>query len=700
MNLKIENCNNIFSGDIDVAENSLNIKYAVNGTGKSSVAKIIKAFSPLNEAEVKKLVPYNTELTPILTGLNEGEKVFVFNEDYVNRYLFQKDDIIPNAFNIFIKTEDYEERMAVIKEMLSDVRQQFENNQELDDLIAILSDFLTSCGKASDISKAGAIFKGLGEGNKIDHIPEDLKEYAPYLQKQNDSTNVRWLKWMVDGKPFVSIAEQCPFCSTPGNAPETKTSRVYETYDAKKIEHLNKILEIFEKLEPYLCSGVKDKINAIKQNVSGITKEDKALLKCVKNEASEIRESLLRVKNFDFFTLKDVGRLKVFLQDAKINLKEDSNISSQKMIDNLNAINESIADVEEKVDDLQREIGIQRTMVYQAIQNHKKKKNAFLECAGYNYDVDIDVKDEENARLLLLPKGHSEATPINDVKDHLSYGERNAFALILYVYSALSENTTLFVFDDPISSFDGNKRFAIINMLFLDETPLRNKTILLLTHDFSIVVDVMLSLARRFSDIVHPRAHFLTNHGGLLEEKEITRDDIHTFCSIMKENAQKEIHPINRAIYLRRYFEINDEKGCVWDVLSCLFHKRERSSVCRKVLPSGEEVLLTDEEFNSACEKIKESIPDFNYDVLFAVITDNAQMKEIYRNAESNYEKLQIYRIIKGENAHYQDNVVRKFVNETFHVDNDYIYQLNPREFETVPQYIIEICDREILGGE
>ena len=168
----------------------------------------------------------------------------------------------------------------------------------------------------------------------------------------------------------------------------------------------------------------------------------------------------------------------------------------------------------------------------------------------------------------------------------------------------------------------------------------------------------------------------------------------------MKENAQKEIHPINRAIYLRRYFEINDEKGCVWDVLSCLFHKRERSSVCRKDFPSGEEVLLTDEEFNSACEKIKESIPDFNYDVLFAVITDNTQMKEIYRNADSNYEKLQIYRIIKGENAHYQDNVVRKFVNETFHVDNDYIYQLNPREFETVPQYIVEICDREILGGE
>ena len=221
-----------------------------------------------------------------------------------------------------------------------------------------------------------------------------------------------------------------------------------------------------------------------------------------------------------------------------------------------------------------------------------------------------------------------------------------------------------------------------------------------IVHDFSIVVDVVLSLGRRFGEIVHPHAHFLTNHCGELREKEILRDDIHTFCSIMKENAQKEIHPINRSIYLRRLYEVNDEKENVWDVLSCLFHKRERSSVCRKVFPLGEEVLLTDEEFNSACEEIKTYIPDFNYANLFAVISDDAQMKEIYRHTESNYEKLQIYRIIKGENAQYQDNVVRKFVNETFHVENDYIYQLNPREFETVPQYIVEICDREILGGE
>jgi len=67
---------------------------------------------------------------------------------------------------------------------------------------------------------------------------------------------------------------------------------------------------------------------------------------------------------------------------------------------------------------------------------------------------------------------------------------------------------------------------------------------------------------------------------------------------------------------------------------------------------------------------------------------------ELYLRSESNYEKLQLYRIIFNENS--ENRVVKKFVNETFHPENDYIFQLNPREYDTVPQYIIDICDDEV----
>jgi len=55
---------------------------------------------------------------------------------------------------------------------------------------------------------------------------------------------------------------------------------------------------------------------------------------------------------------------------------------------------------------------------------------------------------------------------IDNAKDSLSFGERNAFALVLFMFDAIKENADLIILDDPISSFDKNKKYAIMNMLF------------------------------------------------------------------------------------------------------------------------------------------------------------------------------------------------------------------------------------------
>ena len=41
MNIEIKNCNNIDSAIITIDENKLNIKFAPNGTGKSTIAKAL-----------------------------------------------------------------------------------------------------------------------------------------------------------------------------------------------------------------------------------------------------------------------------------------------------------------------------------------------------------------------------------------------------------------------------------------------------------------------------------------------------------------------------------------------------------------------------------------------------------------------------------------------------------------------------------
>ena len=71
-----------------------------------------------------------------------------------------------------------------------------------------------------------------------------------------------------------------------------------------------------------------------------------------------------------------------------------------------------------------------------------------------------------------------------------------------------------------------------------------------------------------------------------------------------------------------------------------------------------------------------------------------SNMIEIYKSCSNNYEKLHIYRII-SEDADHTD-VILKFINQAFHIENDYIYQLNPAKYQTVPQYVIDVCDKYV----
>jgi hypothetical protein len=40
---------------------------------------------------------------------------------------------------------------------------------------------------------------------------------------------------------------------------------------------------------------------------------------------------------------------------------------------------------------------------------------------------------------------------------------------------------------------------------------------------------------------------------------------------------------------------------------------------------------------------------------------------------------------------------LRKFVNESYHIENEYVMQLNPREFDAVPEHVVQAC-ADLLG--
>lgn len=105
MIIKIKNCNCISDADIYLEENSLNIKYGSNGTGKSTVCKAIFAKANGSAEKMDELRPYGIEKSdeehqPDVSDIPYSN-VKVFDETYVNSYLFQDTSFLENSYKVF-----------------------------------------------------------------------------------------------------------------------------------------------------------------------------------------------------------------------------------------------------------------------------------------------------------------------------------------------------------------------------------------------------------------------------------------------------------------------------------------------------------------------------------------------------------------------------------------------------------------------
>ena len=698
MDIQIKNCNNINIGNIELIEGRLNIKYAANGTGKSTISKALEAYIKKDDAQKKALLPFKyyevaSTITPEISGADNFNSVAIFNEKYVEDYIFQPNELIKNSFEIFIKTSDYENHTKEIEELLKNINSTFREHPELDELIEAFQNFVAGFGKSkSGYSAAGSIAKGIGKGNKIDNIPKGLEEYSTYLKNEN---NVKWIKWQMDGKSYLDMDDKCPYCANKVEEVRKKMIlQVSEEYDAKSVEQLNKMLEVFEILNPYFSDEAEIKIKEITQNAADISDAQKNYLIEVKKQVETFLTQLNGLKGIGFHSLKYSEKIADDLNKYKVDLSYYSHLNSKLSMEKVNVINSTLDEVLQKAGQLQGEINKQKKHIKETIEEYNAEINNFLYYAGYKYRVSIEYDDVNNYHLVL--KHVDSKSNINSVTNHLSYGEKNAFALVLFMYEVLKVNPDLVILDDPISSFDGNKKFAIINMLFMGKKCLRNRTVLLLTHEFNTVIDSVKNMCRRFEP--SPKASFLSTKEGVLTEKRINKKDIKSYVDIAKSSISSEIDTLNKLVYLRRLQEIQEENTLSYQLVSNIFHKRKVPLYKYSDESSGEWKYreMTKDEIIEAEEDIKKLIPGFDYEVEIEKTQNKMNIKELYINSDSNYEKMQLYRIAFNEN--HDNDVIRKFINETIHVENDYLFQLDPREYDTIPQYIIDECDKEMMA--
>ena len=441
MNIVIKNCNNIVNGEISLKENLLNIKYAINGTGKSSISKSILYY--INDKidgsnTLKELKPYSTlnddSILSEVQGVDDLSRVRMFSDDYISKYIFNEDELIKGSFDIFVRNEAYETGLHEIENLVQEIKEILKSDKEIEGLKNDFGEMINAFGKdaRNGLHGSSVLAKAFRDGNKVENIPAGLEMFSDFIKS---SENFKWIKWQFDGQSFVDLTENCPYCVTDIKEKKEVIKKVSQSYDAKIIENLNKVILVFQRLNDYFSDKTKETISSFIKNVDGYTSDQVNFIKEVKDQIDRLRIKFENAQNIGFYSLKDVDSVVDGLKEYCIDITLFNHLESNKTIEKIKIVNDALIKISQKAGLLQGCIRKQQILITGIVENNKTDINTFLKSAGYEYSIDL-VEDDNGARKLkLIYNGTDEI--VSNPKVHLSFGEKNAIALILFMYDAL-----------------------------------------------------------------------------------------------------------------------------------------------------------------------------------------------------------------------------------------------------------------------
>ncbi len=101
-------------------------------------------------------------------------------------------------------------------------------------------------------------------------------------------------------------------------------------------------------------------------------------------------------------------------------------------------------------------------------------------------------------------------------------------------------------------------------------------------------------------------------------------------------------------------------------------------------------------KLEKGCMDIQTHVGGFEYQAVLSRISDRAILRSLYDAYQNGYEKLQLFRLFDLD---VNNSVIQKFINETYHIENEFICQLDPEKFDTIPEYVVEECNQHIIYG-
>lgn len=613
MKITIKNYKNIINFNLEITDQKLNIIYGLSGTGKSSISEVLVEPLPINKSVIG-----NGEIFGEISPIKRNSPILsVFNEKSLDKYIFASDKeisagiiLIDNAMKI--KSEK-DKLMLFLQELKNDLDSCNDRYLAYNALQKKLAIKLT---KDNTLTKTSALTK----------LRNTIKTKADTnIFKELTKIEAGYLDWLLKGTTWPQFEEdKCPFCEKKLNRKRKRKLINYNNYDKKLINSYKFTIDETSYLNTISKYNIKeiDKTEKEMLRIARANKGYETINEFLKTVSEDSLESLIKIEvpaeTFDYYKeLKgSVSKINRNIKSLSIKYKQALNSAKTTLSRKLVEVNE------------------------------------LLERFGLQYEISAEYKNNSVVKYKIYHK-HD----IHKIErfEGLSYGEKRIFALIMFILESKKDNETdLFIFDDPVSSFDESRRYSFMNLIF---ESLKYKTILLLTHEQTIAKFGVIN--ERDKESKFGKILYLENYDGNPKVSEIEKVHFANIESHILERLKSCSNYMQKIINLRLYYENNPKKDKkIFNYLTVILHG----------------------EYNkiSKFQKIEKTILD-------SIETDTAVELEPFK--QSNYIDIDLSEFCFFEKAFILREQIKRNKKYGLSKELSYYIHLNGRELITLDPY-------------
>lgn len=534
MEISIHYFRNIEDANVAVVDKKVNFIVGPCGAGKSSIIDAIS--SPLVSSDTT--VGHKPEETKVLIDGQEPDY------ERTSKYGLDRQEVLfqskPNkdGYRVFIGDETQLRKLE----------------DAFDDEVALLWDEYDELSKfrgqidqlTRNLSKPGA--KGtFTPKSKLGKAKTAMQNATSEVKETLDKGGTALLEWRINGMAFLENGEDdCPFCG------QHLTAELIQSLQNLEGAELKEIKPLFE---------ASDVLSAFDLSHPDLVDEQKA-----KEFESELLK-LFKIKN-------EVDKLLAFCAMSRhvsaIDKVPDGIHVDEIVYERFPNLKSIVNGINAKTAALKKLVGKMMGAFNRLVNANVSDLNDQLESLGipYAFVLDSASREERTAGYRLV---HTNAGGTsNDMRNSLSYGERNLVALLLFLHN---KEDGMLLIDDPASSYDDFRRSQIYGYI----SKLKEQTVLVVSHDHAFVRRAVRDNRENIGSV----QFVVTGKNGL------------KFTLINKEsfvNLDTEIiHRIKLAasyeqkvINLRLYYEIHKEEShSIYQYLSALLHGTEHDEIVR-----------------------------------------------------------------------------------------------------------------------